>query len=126
MCLWDAHGPTSDPLDPPPTFDCTLSSHTPAAPFHQPRPGVFSLDDIWSLLIVVPLAYICIIMVIRLFILMENFASVGRSVTWEVLVLLPEMSTSLRMPHSPVAAEDGYGASPTKTFWTFGPLLNRH
>lgn len=44
-----------------PTFlqslGCVLSSHPPPS---QPRTGVFSFDDIWNLLIVVTLAYICI------------------------------------------------------------------
>ena len=34
-----------------------LFSHPPPS---QPQTGVFSLDDIWNLLIVVTLAYICI------------------------------------------------------------------
>jgi hypothetical protein len=37
---------------------------------------------------------------------MEHFASVGPSVTWEVLVLPEEKSTYLRMLRSPVAAQD--------------------
>lgn len=59
---------------------------------------------------------------------MEHFASVGPSVTWEVLVLLEEKSTYLRPLHRPVAAQDGHGASPAKAghLGTLEPFPNRH
>lgn len=53
---------------------------------------------------------------------MEHFASVGPSVTWEVLVVLEEMSTSLGIPHSPISAQDGCGAHQPRFFGRLDPL----